>query len=55
MIYIGLEEREEALTWLEKSYRQHSAMMAWLKVDPRFDPIRQEPGFQDLMRRVGLI
>jgi tetratricopeptide (TPR) repeat protein len=55
MIYIGLDEREQALTWLEKSYRQHSAMMAWLKVDPRFDPIRQEPGFQDLMRRVGLI
>jgi len=55
MIYIGLDEREQALTWLEKSYRQHSAMMAWLKVDPRFDPIRQEPRFQDLMRRVGLI
>ena len=55
LIYIGLDEREQALTWLEKSYRQHSAMMAWLKVDPRFDPVRQEPRFQDLMRRVGLI
>ena len=55
MIYIGLDEREQALNWLEKAYRQHSAMMAWLKADPRFDRIRQEPRFQDLMRRVGLI
>jgi serine/threonine protein kinase/tetratricopeptide (TPR) repeat protein len=55
MIYLGLDEREQALTWLEKAYRQHSPMMAWLKVDPRFDRIRQEPRFQTLMRRVGLI
>jgi eukaryotic-like serine/threonine-protein kinase len=55
MMYIGLNEREQALTWLEKAYRQHSPMMAWLKADPRFDGIRQEPRFQELMRRVGLI
>jgi serine/threonine protein kinase/tetratricopeptide (TPR) repeat protein len=55
MIYIGLNEREQSLTWLEKAYRQHSPMMAWLKVDPRFDGIRPEPRFQELMRRVGLI
>ena len=55
MIYIGLNEREQALTWLERAYRQHSPMMAWLKADPRFDGIRQEPRFQELMRRVGLI
>jgi len=29
--------------------------MAWLKIDPRFDSIREEPRFQELMRRVGLI
>jgi TolB-like protein/Tfp pilus assembly protein PilF len=55
LIYVGLDERSEALAWLEKAYQQHSTMMTWLKVDPRFDRIRQEPGFQDLMRRVGLI
>jgi adenylate cyclase len=55
MIYIGLDEREQALTWLEKAYGQHSPMMAWLKVDPRFDSIRQEPRFQALMQRVGLV
>jgi len=55
IMYIALNERVQALNWLEKAYRQHSPMMAWLKVDPRFDPIRSEPRFQDLMRRVGLI
>jgi TolB-like protein/Tfp pilus assembly protein PilF len=54
-MHIGLNEREQALHWLEKAYQQHSPMMAWLKVDPRFDPIRNEPQFQDLMRRVGLV
>jgi eukaryotic-like serine/threonine-protein kinase len=54
MIYMGLDEREQALTWLERAYGQHSAMMAWLKVDPRFDSMRQEPRFQALIRHVGL-
>jgi Flp pilus assembly protein TadD len=55
LIYVGLDERANALAWLEKAYQQHSTMMIWLKVDPRFDRIRQEPQCQDLMRRVGLI
>jgi len=55
MIYLGLDDREHALAWLEQAYRQHSPMMAWLKTDPRFDRIRREPRFQELMRRVGLV
>jgi TolB-like protein/Tfp pilus assembly protein PilF len=55
LVYAALDERAQCLAWLEKAYGQHSSMMTWLKVDPRFDRIRQEPGFQDLMRRVGLI
>ena len=54
LVYTALDERTQALTWLEKAYQQHSSMMTWLKTDPRFDRIRPEPGFQDLMRRVGL-
>jgi TolB-like protein/Tfp pilus assembly protein PilF len=55
LVYVGLDQREQALTWLEKAYEQHSSMMTWLKVDPRFDRIRGEARFQDLMRRVALI
>jgi TolB-like protein/DNA-binding winged helix-turn-helix (wHTH) protein/Flp pilus assembly protein TadD len=54
LIYVGMGRKDEAFDWLEKAYDQHSPMMAWLEVDPRFDSLRQEPRFQDLMRRVGL-
>jgi len=55
MIYGALGDRDNALTWLEKAYQQHSPMMVWLKTDPRFDSVRPDARFQDLMRRVGLI
>ena len=55
LIYIGIGKKDEAFAWLEKAYEQHSPMMAWLEVDQRFDSVRKEPKFQDLMRRVGLI
>jgi TolB-like protein/Tfp pilus assembly protein PilF/predicted Ser/Thr protein kinase len=55
LVYAALEDREQTFVWLEKGYQQHSSMMTWLKIDPRFDKVRGEPQFQDLMRRVGLI
>ncbi|HEY1341202.1 MAG TPA: tetratricopeptide repeat protein, partial [Bryobacteraceae bacterium] len=55
LIYIGLGERKEALKLLEEAYFRHSPMMTWLKADIRFDSLRDDPEFQDLMRRVGLI
>jgi TolB-like protein/Flp pilus assembly protein TadD len=55
LIYVGMGNKEKAFAWLEKSYEQHSPMMAWLEVDQRFDSLREEPRFQELMRRVGLI
>ena len=54
LIYAGLGRSDEALVMLEQAYRQHSPMMRWLKVDPRFDKLRPHPRFQDLIRRVGL-
>ena len=55
LVYIGLGNREQALNWLEKAYDQHSTLMQWLKTDPRFDSIRSEPRFQELMRKVGFL
>ena len=54
LVYIGLGQTDEAFQWLEKAYQQHSRMMTWLKVDPRFDSLRQDPRFTDLVRRVGM-
>ena len=55
LVHLGLGQTEPALTLLEQAYRNHSSMMTWLKIDPRFDSLRNEPRFQALMRGVGLI
>jgi len=54
LIYVGLDEKEEAFAWLEKAYNDHYWMMAFLKVDPRLDPLRSDLRFQDLLRRERL-
>src|SRR5882762_7492026 len=52
--YVGIGDKDEAFAWLEKAYSQHSNVLTSLKVDPIFDPLRSDPHFQDLLRRVGL-
>lgn len=53
-IYAGLGEKEQALTWLEKAYEDRSGWLAlWLKVDPKFDGLRADDRFRDLLRRIG--
>jgi TolB-like protein/DNA-binding winged helix-turn-helix (wHTH) protein/Flp pilus assembly protein TadD len=54
LIHTGLGERDAALHWLQEAFHDHSAWMLHLKVDPRLDPLRSDPRFQELMRRVGL-
>lgn len=52
--YLGLGENEEAFVWLEQAYKEQSNMLQFVKVHPYFDPIRKDPRFADLVRRVGL-
>jgi TolB-like protein/Tfp pilus assembly protein PilF len=52
--YLGLGENEEAFAWLEQAYKEQSNMLQFVKVHPYFDPIRSDPRFADLVRRVGL-
>lgn len=54
IIYIGLGQTDQAFAWLEKAYAEHSSDLRALKVDPVYDPLRSNPPFQDLVRRVGL-
>jgi eukaryotic-like serine/threonine-protein kinase len=53
-IYSGLEDKERAFEFLEKSYRRHSANLAYLKADPFWDNLRSDPRYADLLRRMGL-
>jgi len=52
--HLGTGNKEEALADLEKAYAEHYSILATLKVEPAFDPLRSDPRFQDLVRRVGL-
>jgi len=52
--YLGLGDNEQAFIWLERGYQEKSGIMPLLQAHPHFDPIRDDPRFADLLRRVGL-
>ena len=53
-IYTGLGDKEQAFAYLEKAYQERTTWLMWIKVDPRFDPLRSDPQFADLLRRMRL-
>jgi len=53
MIYAGLGDRKETLAWLERGIEQRDPKMVILNVDQKFNYLRDDPRFQDLLRRVG--
>lgn len=53
-VYIGLGEKDQAFLWLEKCFQERTNNMAYLKVLPALDPLRSDPRFDDLLRRIGL-
>jgi len=53
-VHGALGHKAEAFVLLERAYRDKSPGMVWLKVDPRFDPLRSDKRFQDLLKRLGL-
>jgi Flp pilus assembly protein TadD len=54
LVNVGLGDKDAALAALEEAYRERSTLLTYLKMDPRFDPLRGDPRFQDLLRRIGL-
>ena len=51
-LYAGLNDIEQAFHWLEKAFSEHSAWIAYMRMDPWFDNLRADPRFQDLLRRI---
>ena len=52
-VHAVLGEHDEAMDWLERAYDLGEYELVYLKVQPEFDPLRQDPRFQDLMRRMN--
>ena len=53
LIHAGLGEKEEAIAWLEKGYEERAFQMQFLKVEPRWDSLRNDPRFMNVFRRIG--
>jgi tetratricopeptide (TPR) repeat protein len=53
-LYAHAGEKKHALAWLEKGYEEHNGLMHTLNVDPHWGNLRDEPDFQDLLRRMKL-
>jgi len=53
-IYAGLGEKDHAFEWLNKAYDERSPSMSFLKIEPFFDSLRNDPRYTELLRKVGL-
>jgi len=54
LVHAGLGEQDLAFTWLDKAVAERSHWLVWLRLDPRWDAIRGDPRFGQLVSRVGL-
>lgn len=42
-----------AFEWLDKAYKDHEVEMYWLKVEPPFEPLYNDPRWQEMLDKVG--
>jgi hypothetical protein len=54
VIYAGLGEKDQAFAALKKAYELRDIRLTIMKVSPVWDPLRSDPRFQDLLRRISL-
>lgn len=54
LVYTALGDRDRAFAWLDRAVQERTHWLLWLNRDRRWDPIRSDPRFGSLVRRVGL-
>jgi tetratricopeptide (TPR) repeat protein len=54
MIYTGLGDQNQAFTWLDKAYAERCEYLVYLPTEPMADPLRTDPRFPELLKRLGL-
>jgi tetratricopeptide (TPR) repeat protein len=52
--YLAAGRADEAFAWLERAYEERANNMVYLAVEPHYSPLRDDPRFQQLLRKVGL-
>jgi TolB-like protein/DNA-binding winged helix-turn-helix (wHTH) protein/Flp pilus assembly protein TadD len=54
-LYADMGDRDNAIRWMERAYTERNRDLYEIKVNPRFDSLRNDPRFQDLLRRMNLL
>ena len=54
LVYAGLKDNDQAFAWLEKSIEERFVRLAYLAREPLWDPIRSDPRFAEIVRRIGI-
>lgn len=53
VIYAALDDKTSTLKWLQQAYNDHEMEIPWLKSEPQFYPLHEDPAFQELLNKVG--
>jgi len=54
LVYVGLDQKDEAFRWLDKAYQERSVRLINIAVHPRFASLHSDPRFAALVQRIGL-
>ena len=54
VVYAGMEDKNKAFDWLEKSFKDRSVFLVFLKLEPLLESLQSDPRWNDLERRVGI-
>jgi len=52
LVYAGIGDSESAFTWLDRAFAERSHWLVWLRFDPRFEQLRADPRFTELLHRI---
>jgi len=53
-IFLALGEKDQAFAWMEKGYQSRAGELPWMIMEPKFDSVRSDPRFDELVQRMGL-
>ena len=54
LVYAGLGDNDHTFEWLDKAYQEHAFQLQWLNIEPRWDGLRSDPRFGEILRRIKL-
>ncbi|HEY6404197.1 MAG TPA: hypothetical protein VI479_22440, partial [Blastocatellia bacterium] len=53
LVYIGLGQNDQAIELLRQAYNERGERLVWIRSDARFDPLRQDPRFKEIVAGMG--